>query len=223
MKASLVTALSLLTIAESVVPGYNVVDLEWEVESAPGNGFVSVNGTIESIVAEMTKVNPNFRDDYGLDNTTLTTELFEARDALEKRQAVVSEFSHKCFDPWGPADRDEIRKGIDYLYKVNGRPKNGPGPGNCGRVSCSNNAAIWWCNDDPTTKTLFSFVSIGNGAWRIHQNCQQYRGGTYFYYATGGQAFHPTNWNVITNLINNPDELDQKTAVLGAEHLSCRS
>lgn len=98
-------------------------------------------------MAEMTKVNPNFRDDYGLDNTTLTTELFEARDALEKRQAVVSEFSHKCFDPWGPADRDEIRKGIDYLYKVNGRPKNGPGPGNCGRVSCSNNAAIWWCND----------------------------------------------------------------------------
>ncbi|KAL2854258.1 hypothetical protein BJY01DRAFT_232004 [Aspergillus pseudoustus] len=40
-----------------------------------------------------------------------------------------------------------IREGITYLRSVSGRPTNGPGPGNCGRVSCPYNSAIWWCND----------------------------------------------------------------------------
>lgn len=37
--------------------------------------------------------------------------------------------------------------GINYLRSITGKPKNGPGPNNCGRVSCSWNSAIYWCND----------------------------------------------------------------------------
>lgn len=43
--------------------------------------------------------------------------------------------------------RFRIQEGISHLRGVNGKPRNGPGPGNCGRVSCSYNSAIWWCND----------------------------------------------------------------------------
>lgn len=52
-----------------------------------------------------------------------------------------------------------IKEGIRYLRGVNGKPSNGPGPGNCGRVSCSYNSAIWWCND----------VSVFPSWTRIHR------------------------------------------------------
>jgi hypothetical protein len=45
------------------------------------------------------------------------------------------------------ADVGAIRNGIRYLRGLNGNPTNGAGPGNCGRVSCSYDSAIWWCND----------------------------------------------------------------------------
>jgi hypothetical protein len=39
---------------------------------------------------------------------------------------------------------------MQYLYKIKPsveQPKSRPGPGMCGRVSCSYQTAIWWCND----------------------------------------------------------------------------
>ncbi|ODA76950.1 hypothetical protein RJ55_07466 [Drechmeria coniospora] len=63
------------------------------------------------------------------------------------------------------------------------------GPRKCGQVSCSSGAAIWWCNDEPTTKTLGSYRDIVNGADFITAVC-----GEAMY---SGQIFHPQNWNVI--------------------------
>ena len=40
-----------------------------------------------------------------------------------------------------------IKIGIEYLRGVPGKPASGPGPGNCGRVSCWGESAIYWCND----------------------------------------------------------------------------
>ncbi|KAK4175092.1 hypothetical protein QBC36DRAFT_190692, partial [Triangularia setosa] len=37
--------------------------------------------------------------------------------------------------------------GVDYLRGLSGTAKNGPGPAECGRVSCSDYSAIYWCND----------------------------------------------------------------------------
>lgn len=34
-----------------------------------------------------------------------------------------------------------------YLRGYPGMPELGPGPGACSRVSCSDKAAIYWCND----------------------------------------------------------------------------
>lgn len=43
-------------------------------------------------------------------------------------------------DGWGRCSTNRVQQGIYYLGDV-------PGPGSCGRVSCSYNAAIYWCND----------------------------------------------------------------------------
>lgn len=40
-----------------------------------------------------------------------------------------------------------IWEGIYYLDTFDGQPKSDPGPGMCGRVSCSYNSAIYWCNN----------------------------------------------------------------------------
>lgn len=42
----------------------------------------------------------------------------------------------------GWADYKSIESGVHYLQKLQGSCGNGPGPGNCGRISCSYNSAI---------------------------------------------------------------------------------
>jgi hypothetical protein len=52
----------------------------------------------------------------------------------------------KCHgNDFGYAEVDHIVSGIKHLTtNIKGQPSNSPM--SCGRVSCSNNAAIWWCN-----------------------------------------------------------------------------
>lgn len=45
------------------------------------------------------------------------------------------------------ATTQAMYSGIKYLRKVPGTSKNEPGLNACGRVSCSYNTAIYWCND----------------------------------------------------------------------------
>ncbi|EAA32513.1 hypothetical protein GE21DRAFT_6331 [Neurospora crassa] len=47
---------------------------------------------------------------------------------------------------WGSAF--EAKVNIWYLEGVPGKPKNGKGPRNCGRVACGGDSAIYWCNND---------------------------------------------------------------------------
>lgn len=54
----------------------------------------------------------------------------------------------------------EIAQGIDYLRRVSGMAKNRPGPGNCGRVSCNWNAAIWLCNDVSRSSSLIAWERL---------------------------------------------------------------
>lgn len=57
----------------------------------------------------------------------------------------------------GYADVDSVVAGIKHLTssKVKGKPSNAAM--SCGRVSCSDNAAIWWCNK--VRSLVFTFVS----------------------------------------------------------------
>lgn len=95
-----------------------------------------MNGTVQEVYSQLKAINPNFETDFPpiQINDTKT-------DGLEKRDNIL------C-DPFSDlASASAISSGINYLRGVPGTPTNGPGPGNCGRVSCSYNSAIWWCND----------------------------------------------------------------------------
>lgn len=115
--------------AEASIPGYGVEVLQWNVEVGPGQTEV-LNGTVQEVYAHALQINPKFA----------FASSPEARDLHQKRGTV------QCGN-WPLADKGRIQEGISYLRGVPAAPRNGPGPGNCGRVSCSYNAAIWWCND----------------------------------------------------------------------------
>lgn len=59
----------------------------------------------------------------------------------------------------GRASSYRIKQGIEYLGTVPGSPGQGPGPGSCGRVSCSYGAAIYWCNDVSALSTTANMIS----------------------------------------------------------------
>ncbi|KAL2826707.1 hypothetical protein BDW59DRAFT_63195 [Aspergillus cavernicola] len=179
------------------IKGYGIWEPEWEVEALPGHTLKS-RGTIEEVRSELLRINPDWDSHYVVERS------LEQRDQSSS-SSWSSEFSKradfyedgylKC-GVYTEADVGDVWTGINYLGGVQGRPGNGPGPGNCGRVSCGYDAAIWWCNDSPQAKQLESYDSIADGATAILQSCAR-DGGFSWDNKVSGQAFHYTNWNVI--------------------------
>jgi hypothetical protein len=64
---------------------------------------------------------------------------------------LTYQFQQLCIpiktQPWDVANQLTILSGISYLRNVGVPCNTGPGPGNCVRVSCSYDAAIYLCND----------------------------------------------------------------------------
>jgi hypothetical protein len=125
--------------AEAPIEGYGVVVPEWEIQLTPDSAPVVLNGTIEQVYDQLLAIDPSSAASFvdKRDERPLTTR-------FHKRSVFAS---HSCFGRWPVADYFGIEDGITHLRKVSGQPRNGPGPGNCGRVSCSWGNAIWWCND----------------------------------------------------------------------------
>ncbi|CAN8105439.1 unnamed protein product [Discula destructiva] len=95
------------------------------------------------------------------------------------------------------ADCLRIAEGISYLNSVSGSPAAGPAPLGCGRVSCSYNSAIWWCNNNTTPYTLDSFSLIANGAQQVMDDCSFEQ---YDHRCTGGvngEQWYSGNWVVL--------------------------
>ncbi|KAE8133638.1 hypothetical protein BDV38DRAFT_274208 [Aspergillus pseudotamarii] len=180
---------------EAPIEGYGVEDFEWEVEYSPGNKL-RLRGTVEEVTNHVRSLNPNYK------GSELQTETRNDTDALtgslEKR---YDEESLICYpNGWGAADGNKVQEGIEYLKNdVAGKPTNGPGPGNCGRVSCSYNNAIWWCNDNTESKTLDSFREIGLAAEEICNRCwmSALSSDSGFENLCAGQMFMKDKWNVI--------------------------
>lgn len=96
---------------------------------------MELNGTVQQVRSELLKLNPRWDSEY-----------LEGSGKLSKRAVFDAEAIHYG-GIWRPAWTYYIADGINYLRRVAGKPKLAPGFGTCSRVSCSNNAAIWWCND----------------------------------------------------------------------------
>ncbi|GAW12224.1 hypothetical protein ANO14919_015850 [Xylariales sp. No.14919] len=101
-----------------------------------------------------------------------------------------------CDMSWNPsfASVFHIRQGIAYLHKIHGDCTNGPGPGNCSRVSCSYHSGIWFCNDNPHPVSV-PCSTFGDRAWDIIQKC--YSLGESPDDLVHGQVFDTDGWNVI--------------------------
>ncbi|KAK4194376.1 hypothetical protein QBC40DRAFT_188319 [Triangularia verruculosa] len=129
--------------------GKNMVDLSFDLPinpADPNSAKVSITGTIEQAVAKM-------EADYPGWNATFMS---QPADALSPPVSRIWEPDHYNCNVEGDQDADQgaIWEGIEYLRKLNDTAKNGPGPDNCGRVSCSWNSAIVWCNNNNFEKEL---------------------------------------------------------------------
>lgn len=114
---------------------------------------MTVSGTVQQAVAELEKINPNFKADFNItDVAEEDVAAPEVAGSLQKRTDFKG--SRVICNNFGTADYVAYREGINYLNGVPGKPYAPAGPSACGRVSCSSNTAIWWCNDVSDTGLL---------------------------------------------------------------------
>ncbi|PKS05390.1 hypothetical protein jhhlp_008765 [Lomentospora prolificans] len=180
------------------IEGYSIEDFTWEVPTTPGGSTTQVTGTVQDVVDKLDSLNPNWKDDFNFTTSDTASSLVSRSDGarLQKRGWNLPGLCNLRTSEWGYAAIPTLIDGINYLRGVPGRPTRGPGPGSCGRVSCSYNTAIYWCNDRTSSQTLGSFSDIANGADILGGSCAY----AYWVFAVpymNGQLFHSDNWNVI--------------------------
>ncbi|KAK0659443.1 hypothetical protein QBC41DRAFT_287152 [Cercophora samala] len=175
------------------VSNYAIVPITWELPvkaDDPTGATVTVTGTIEEAIAQMDASYPGWNETFQahlpppptVDSNVVTLA------ALEDPESYICKVNQ-----WKEAGQLSILRGIEYLRSLTGSAKNGPGPGECGRVSCSWTSAIWWCNDNDTEKEV-GWNDIADGALYILQKCS--RDAQY----VKGQAFYKDKWNVIVRM-----------------------
>lgn len=155
---------------EAPIPGYGVQDISWEAVLSPNGPAIRHLGTREEFLDKLLEADPTADrsdiyggfagrtrapPDAGLSDQDSHGNSTNGTDTgLTKRDCP-----HYCFNY--PETRCEyIQRGIDYLRHVPFQPTNGPGPGNCGRVNCSWNSAIWWCNDVSALPCLLLHINM---------------------------------------------------------------
>lgn len=146
-----------MTSLESPIDGYGIVIPEWEVEVTPGGPLANLSGTIEDVHDQLIQLNPTWDEEYAPDLTT-DVDGSGTNVARLSRRTDFSGSAYLCRGRWPECPASTIVDGIRYLQRVSGRPTNGPGPGNCARVSCSYKSAIWWCND----VRFLAFVTVSH-------------------------------------------------------------
>lgn len=160
--------------APAALHGYEIYNTTWVASVRPGGETVELNGTIQQVRAQLLELNPNYNADYNIDVERIhqgwsmfcinagctpataaetTTRLLQDDSVLTFRGFVQT----KCLNHDSLARMTAIDEGVRHLrdLKTHIKPKNGPGPNNCGRVSCSWAAGIYWCND-----VCFSLLSL---------------------------------------------------------------
>ncbi|KAK4191277.1 hypothetical protein QBC35DRAFT_471016 [Podospora australis] len=181
---------------DGVIPGYEIVPVTWEVRAFDDGPLLSINGTVEQVMDELRKINPNIDAEV---HAAAAAAKLENRDSPSLDTSLLSKRydreGHFCGGRWPVAAIGSIWSGIEYLRGVKGQPGQS-GSGKCGRVSCSDNGAIYWCNDNTGYKTLNSWSDIANAADYIARNCVFDNPG-YFLWGTSGQIFYKDKWNVI--------------------------
>ncbi|RYO89426.1 hypothetical protein DL766_003259 [Monosporascus sp. MC13-8B] len=126
-----------------------------------GGPTVTYSGTLQSIVKQIRAENPHYpfrnRTAFPItpDDSTKVGDTGVGRSdtiSATRSDGVLNAREDNVFcgvggDGW--ADKEAIVEAITYLRDLTGACYALPGPGFCGRISCSYNSAVWWCNDKP--------------------------------------------------------------------------
>ncbi|KAL2848590.1 hypothetical protein BJY01DRAFT_246313 [Aspergillus pseudoustus] len=144
---------------------YDSVSPLWEVAPHPGAAPIFLNGTVEQVYAKLVEINPNYDDDWKDEGDNENAEPgLQTRDDDDYYVNPLT-----CINPEIGPFKKHVMSGIKYLRKVKGRPHL---PANsCGRVSCSWDSAIYWCNDKDHDAYIPSFNNIADGAQVIVNEC----------------------------------------------------
>ena len=119
------------------IPGGHEVPVQWETTAFKDGPTLFLNGTVQEVHKQLVEINPNYNEDFKKIEPRST-------DVVEKRTDSNVICSASIF---GKCAVNTMFEGVNHLLRVAGRPTNGGGPGACGRVSCSFDVSIWWCND----------------------------------------------------------------------------
>ncbi|KAK0736706.1 hypothetical protein B0T21DRAFT_402075 [Apiosordaria backusii] len=170
------------------IEGYTTVPIFWDLPikaDDPNGPTATVNGTIQAAIAKM-------EADYHGWNATFQAQLRRRPPPPHASSISADQYPEftDCDIDYDKAIGFAIVWGIEYLRGVPGTAKNGPGPGNCGRVSCSWKSAIWWCNEDNNEKEL-QWGQIADGAYYVFNKCETDTG-----YVKGKGYFVKDKFNV---------------------------
>ncbi|KAK4446609.1 hypothetical protein QBC34DRAFT_382959 [Podospora aff. communis PSN243] len=191
--AALVVAALAAPLADNgeLIPGYKIVDLEWSVQAFPNGEYINVTGTVEEMIAHLNTINPDYEKNV-LAAANMTQLAMGAGEHKKTGELEDGESWHTCFQQWPEAWAKRIYEGIVYLDGIEGVPTMDAGPGNCQRVSCSYDSAIYWCNDNLVPLTLQAWRDVAWGAYIIYRQCRDATRDK-----TSGQVFFLQDWNVV--------------------------
>ncbi|KAI7340851.1 hypothetical protein KC315_g453 [Hortaea werneckii] len=158
-------------------------DMSYIGPAFDGGDDVEVQGTIESVAAQLREINPDWHPGVVGKNTPSKTD--------SAKRAEIS--PPLCNDDLGGqryARTAILSNGADYLKGLSGvlrQPAR-----SCGRVSCSYDAGVTFCNDGNEAIPVAA-AELGRRVDGIVGLCGD--GGTRMF--TKGQVFDTDDWNVI--------------------------
>ncbi|KAI1269082.1 hypothetical protein F5Y18DRAFT_176142 [Xylariaceae sp. FL1019] len=197
---SAVPAMTLPRLVDTVPAGYAVGEINWTMPIVEGGPEHIFQGTAQQVFAQVN----DKRQELGL--PSLDTPLDDTVTASNGTDPVLSArtdiksrtFSNSiCGNPQSDAaTKATILEGVRYLEKLKSRCSNLPKT--CGRISCSYNSAIWWCNDNNGVSE-YACSDFAPLALHVADECCWLRRGSsrrYKYWMTSGSAFDDRNFHV---------------------------
>ncbi|KAE9377477.1 hypothetical protein N431DRAFT_461083 [Stipitochalara longipes BDJ] len=161
------------------IEGYAVVEMQW-IGEYQGHAY-NLSGTVEKVITHLQTIDPTLE--------------FPARD----RSRLAARYNggylccHVAGQSFRAANGGEIEAGIDYLNALNTNLYLDPLT--CSRISCSYEAAIWWCNQLPNYQFDQGSVWLGQHAETLVDNC--WDEGDVNFPTLCGQDFDPGGYNII--------------------------
>ncbi|KAI0018972.1 hypothetical protein F4780DRAFT_793781 [Xylariomycetidae sp. FL0641] len=147
---------------------------------------VTFTGTAEQIFAHILAVNPSYETDFPGELPDTNATQLESMMAQDQDHVICNVGGD------GPAQDWAILHGISYIGKLKGNCGASPGPNVCGRISCSYDSGIWWCNDKPES-VQYPCDKFASWAQVIASSCEDKWDGFIW-----GQAFSSNDsFNVI--------------------------